>query len=182
MYKADLITEEITFDPLYEAWIQLFVSQNKPQSNYPSTHSISRGQFQVHLPAPSLQEKGLSRWPLGAVPLQAQHDLRPQDHKGQYLSSSHYRDSEQDQLEDSSEPQLRKTRAQFIFNKASPNIINANTREGQEMVGTLPQTTVTNYTSSEQSQKQWCQTVFTCPNFKNTRSCTLRTQEKNNQN
>lgn len=80
-------------------------------------------------------------------------------------------------------PSSKKQEHNSFFNKANLNIINVNTRggvirEGWEMVGTVPQTTVTNYTSSEQSQKQCHQTIFTCPNFKNTRSCTLKTQEK----
>lgn len=94
-------------------------------------HIISPGAVAGALASHHPQEKGsCPGGHLVQFHLRLIHDLWPRDHKGQYLSSSHCRDSEQDQLEDPSEPQLRKTREQLIFNKAGLNIINANTREG----------------------------------------------------
>lgn len=120
-----------------------------------------------------------------------QHDLRPQDQKDSISLPAITETASRISLRIRLNPSSKKQERNSFFNKASLNIINVNTRggvirQGWEMMGTVPQTTVTNYTSLEQSQKQRHQTIFTCPNFKNTRSCTLKTQEKkkqkNNQN
>lgn len=66
---------------------------------------------------PTLNKRHVSQYPCGTVLLKAYYDSRPRCHKGQRLSSSHFRDSEQISLLIYLNPSSAKQESNLFFTK-----------------------------------------------------------------